>query len=50
VPRPSRRWAERRFIDIVHWSAPERGGRFGAWEQPERFAQDVRATIQAIRG
>jgi len=48
VPRPSRRWAARRFTNIVHWSEPERGGHFGAWEQPHRFAADVRATLNAI--
>jgi epoxide hydrolase len=48
VPRPSRRWAARRFTNIVHWNQPDRGGHFGAWEQPELFACDVRATIAAI--
>ena len=50
VPRLSRRWAARRFTNIVHWGEPERGGHFGAWEQPELFVQEVRATMQAISG
>jgi pimeloyl-ACP methyl ester carboxylesterase len=49
VPRPSRRWAARRFTNIVHWSEPECGGHFAGWEQPERLARDLRATTQAIR-
>ena len=49
VPRPSRRWAAHRFTNIVHWSEPDRGGHFAAWEQPELFAQGLRATIRAIR-
>ena len=49
VPRPSRRWAARRFTNIVHWTEPDRGGHFAAWEQPELFAQGLRATIRAIR-
>ena len=49
VPRPSRRWAERRFTSIVHWSEPDRGGHFGAWEQPELFVRDIRATARAAR-
>ena len=48
VPRPSRRWAARRFTNIAHWSEPDRGGHFGAWEQPEVFASDLRATVEAI--
>jgi pimeloyl-ACP methyl ester carboxylesterase len=49
VPRPSRRWAACRFTNIVHWSEPDRGGHFAAWEQPELFVQDLRATTRAIR-
>ena len=41
VPRPSRRWAEHRFANIVHWGEPARGGHFGAWEQPELFVAEV---------
>lgn len=48
VPRPSRRWAERRFTSIVHWGEPDRGGHFGAWEQPELFVAELRATARAI--
>ena len=50
VPRPSRRWAERRFRTIVHWGELERGGHFAAWEQPELFAGEVRATLRALTG
>lgn len=50
VPRPSRRWAERRFSRIVHWGEPERGGHFAAWEQPELFAAEIRATRRALGG
>jgi epoxide hydrolase len=49
VPRPSRRWAKRRFTRIVNWSEPARGGHFGAWEQPGRFAADLRQTARALR-
>lgn len=49
VPRPSLRWARRRFTNIVHWSEPDHGGHFGAWEQPDRFVEDIRATNRAVR-
>ena len=45
----SRRWAERRFTSVVHWSEPGRGGHFAAWEQPELFVRDIRATAHAVR-
>jgi pimeloyl-ACP methyl ester carboxylesterase len=51
VPRPSRRWAGRRFTNIVHWGEPQHGGHFGAWEQPDLFVGEVRAAVGAcIRG
>jgi epoxide hydrolase len=49
VPRPSRRLAERRFTNIVHWGEPDRGGHFGAWEQPDRFVTEVRAAATAMQ-
>jgi pimeloyl-ACP methyl ester carboxylesterase len=49
VPRPSRRWAQRRFANIVHWGEPGRGGHFAAWEQPGLFVEEVRAVARACR-
>lgn len=48
-PRPSRRWAEKRFTDIRYWSEPARGGHFGAFEQPALFVEEVRACFRALR-
>ncbi|MFF5085278.1 epoxide hydrolase family protein [Actinoplanes sp. NPDC000266] len=47
-PRPTRRWAEQRFTDIRYWNEPPRGGHFAAFEQPELFAQEVRACAAAL--
>lgn len=47
--RPSRRWAERRFRDIRHWTEAERGGHFAALEQPDAFVADVRAFFRLVR-
>ena len=33
----------------MHWAEPDRGGHFGAWEQPELFVADLRATVRALR-
>jgi hypothetical protein len=48
-PRPSRRWAERRFADIRYWNEPERGGHFAAFEQPELFVDELRASFRVMR-
>ena len=47
VPRPTRRWAERRLRNIACWNGPDRGGHFAAWEQPALFAREVRAAARA---
>jgi epoxide hydrolase len=49
VPRPSRRWAQRRFANIVHWSEPGRGGHFAAWEQPALFTDEIRAVARSCQ-
>jgi pimeloyl-ACP methyl ester carboxylesterase len=49
IQRPSRRWAEKRFLDIRYWNEPERGGHFAAFEQPELFVSEVRAFFQLVR-
>ena len=43
IMRLSRRWAEKRYRNIVYWNEVDRGGHFAAWEQPELFAREVRA-------
>jgi pimeloyl-ACP methyl ester carboxylesterase len=48
-PRPSRRWAARRFCDIRYWNEPPRGGHFAAFEQPDLFVAEVRACFRAFR-
>jgi pimeloyl-ACP methyl ester carboxylesterase len=48
-PRPSRRWAEKRFVDIRHWNELDRGGHFAAFEQPELFVDELRAFFRLVR-
>ena len=48
-PRPSRRWAERRYLDIRYWNELGRGGHFAAFEQPELFVDEVRSFFRLVR-
>jgi pimeloyl-ACP methyl ester carboxylesterase len=48
-PRPSRRWAEKRFTDIRYWNEPSKGGHFAAFEQPELFVEEVRSFFRTVR-
>jgi hypothetical protein len=47
--RSSRRWAEKRYINLVYWNELDRGGHFAAFEQPALFVQEVRAAFRPVR-
>jgi pimeloyl-ACP methyl ester carboxylesterase len=48
--RPSRRWAEGHFGDrLVRFNELDRGGHFAAFEEPDLFVDEVRATFRAMR-
>jgi len=47
--RPSRRWAERAYDNIIHWNELNQGGHFAAFEQPETFTQEVRNCFRSLR-
>ncbi|HZA82027.1 MAG TPA: epoxide hydrolase, partial [Actinomycetes bacterium] len=49
LQRPSRRWAEQRFIDIRYWNELDRGGHFAALEQPDLFVEEVRSFFRLVR-
>ncbi|HEX7308197.1 epoxide hydrolase family protein [Lentzea sp.] len=49
VVRKSRRWTEKRYSNLVHFGQTASGGHFAAWEQPEQFVADVRATFAGVR-
>lgn len=47
--RASRRWAEKRFTNIIHWNVLDKGGHFAAFEQPEVFVNEVRNCFRSVR-
>jgi pimeloyl-ACP methyl ester carboxylesterase len=49
VPRPSRRWAAKRYTDIRYWNELDKGGHFAAFEQPELFVNELRSFFRLIR-
>nr|GID85145.1 hydrolase [Actinoplanes derwentensis] len=49
VPRPSRRWAARRYPDIRFWAEHDRGGHFPALEVPELLIGDLCAFFSELR-
>lgn len=47
--RLSRRWAERRFAQLVHFGELAQGGHFAALERPGDFVAELRATFRFAR-
>jgi pimeloyl-ACP methyl ester carboxylesterase len=47
--RAPRRWAERVYPNLVYFNEVERGGHFAAWEEPELFAEEMRAAFRSVR-
>lgn len=47
--RLSRRWAEDRFSDLIHFNELPRGGHFAAMEQPTLFVDELRSTFGRMR-
>lgn len=47
--RASRRWAEARYPQLIHWNELQKGGHFAAWEQPATFVDEVRTCFRHIR-
>jgi pimeloyl-ACP methyl ester carboxylesterase len=47
--RCSRRWAEQRFHDIVHWREFDQGGHFAALERPDVLVSEIRECFRPLR-
>jgi pimeloyl-ACP methyl ester carboxylesterase len=45
-----RSWAERAYPQLIHYNRLDRGGHFAAWEQPQLFAEELRAGFRSVRG
>jgi epoxide hydrolase len=46
--RKSRRWAERRYTDLVHFNQAAHGGHFAALEQPDLLVEEIRTTFRGL--
>jgi pimeloyl-ACP methyl ester carboxylesterase len=45
-----RSWAERAYPNnLIHYNQLDRGGHFAAWEQPELFSEEMRASFRSLR-
>jgi pimeloyl-ACP methyl ester carboxylesterase len=44
-----RSWAERAYPNLIYFNEVDRGGHFAAWEEPELFANELRAAFKSLR-
>jgi pimeloyl-ACP methyl ester carboxylesterase len=44
-----RSWAERAYPNLIHYNKLKKGGHFAAWEQPELFTGEMRASFRSLR-
>ncbi len=44
-----RRWAERAYPNLIYFNEVDRGNHFAAWQEPEIFADEVRAGFRSLR-
>jgi len=44
-----RNWAEKAYPHLVYFKKQDKGGHFAAWEQPDRYSEDVRAAFRSVR-
>lgn len=49
IVRTSRRWAEKRYTNIIHFNELDKGGHFAAFEQPATFVDEVRTCFREVR-
>ena len=48
--RTPRSWVEKAYPNVdIYFNEVDKGGHFAAWEEPELFASEVRATFRSLR-
>jgi pimeloyl-ACP methyl ester carboxylesterase len=47
--RTPRSWVEKSYSDVVYFNEVDKGGHFAAWEEPEIFANELRAAFRTLR-
>lgn len=42
-------WTERAYPKLIYYNKLNKGGHFAAWEQPQTFAEEMRASFKTLR-
>jgi hypothetical protein len=49
IYRAPRSWAERSYQRLISFHEVDKGDHVAAWEEPERFATEMRAAFRSLR-
>jgi pimeloyl-ACP methyl ester carboxylesterase len=49
IYRAPRSWTERAYPTLYYFHEADKGGHFAAWEQPQRFSEELRAAFGPLR-
>jgi pimeloyl-ACP methyl ester carboxylesterase len=47
--RTPRSWVEKAYPNVIYYNEVDKGGHFAAWEEPELFSEEIRATFRTLR-
>jgi pimeloyl-ACP methyl ester carboxylesterase len=47
--RAPRTWLEKSYPNVTYFNEVDKGGHFAAWEEPQLFAEEVRAAFRELR-
>jgi pimeloyl-ACP methyl ester carboxylesterase len=47
--RAPRTWVEKAYPNLTYFNEVDRGGHFAAWEEPQLFAEEIRAAFKPLR-
>jgi pimeloyl-ACP methyl ester carboxylesterase len=42
-------WSEKAYVNLIHYNKLDKGTHFAAWEQPQLFVEEVRASFKSLR-
>src|SRR5262249_35054778 len=47
--RTPRSWVEKSYSNVIYFNEVDKGGHFAAWEEPDIFANELRAAFNTLR-
>jgi pimeloyl-ACP methyl ester carboxylesterase len=47
--RAPRSWVDKIYPHVIHFNEVDKGGHFAAWEEPQLFAEEIRASFRPLR-